>query len=128
MLEDVCGRLHRHDVVDDELAESGQVISPFVQFFDLGVVVHLLVVVLDKDVVLDEVVDQLNHRAIGLEKESLQFKVNTCKSDLLLVNRLPWKIKRKLSLSLTFINGLLSLISLITLENVSRHCNYNNKL
>ena len=68
MFEEVGGRLHGHDVVDDELAKSGQVISPFVKLLDLGVVVHLLVVVLDKDVVLDEVVDKLNHGAIGLEK------------------------------------------------------------
>ena len=69
MLEDVGGSLHRHDVVHDEFAESGQIVAALVKLLDLGVVVDLFVVVVHEDVVLDEVVDELNHRRVSLERK-----------------------------------------------------------
>ena len=69
VFEDVGGRFHRHDVVDDEFAKSGQVISPFVELLNFRVIVHIFILLFNEDVVLDEVVDQLNHGTISLMRQ-----------------------------------------------------------
>ena len=80
VLEDVCSTLHWHDIVDNKLAKSGKEISSLVQFLNLRVVVHLIVFLVDEDVILNEVIDQLHHCRISLyssdaNMHTISFKV-----------------------------------------------------
>ena len=80
VLEDVCSTLHWHDIVDNKFAKSGKEISSLVQFLNLRVVVHLIVFLVDEDVILNEVIDQLHHCRISLyssdaNMHTISFKV-----------------------------------------------------
>lgn len=75
MAKDLGRRLDGQHVVDDQLAETGQIAASLVQFLDLGVLVLFLVLFFDKNVRLYEIVQRLLQSTVRLVDQRPQQRI-----------------------------------------------------